>query len=500
MHQGLIMSLYCEECQCSLCSTCKEKSHASHETVLLTAKIQEMRNNLNTFIHIYSKQKREAEYKLAVLKKNKVDIENSHREAIEKMAQQHYLIVKELSDSYQEQLERINHRKKEQLLNFEKLEKALKEHSQSRKGLKDVAEELLDKNRMSDFIQEANEILTSNQLNEIPATTHITCKKVYYQYPLCKELEDPTGFRNYVQERFLGYFSTGEAEGLSQEETTGSVLSFGGESMATHITSPSVMALQSKIPIIKQAFSPLELISCTNINIFEGSRLKTFSNVLFSPNSLWICGWNKNWRMAKTTVLLKADLPEYNLLAKEKKTDPNADHPTIIVPYKDKIMLTMTGGSEIFSFDTTTGIFRLAYSSLKLKVAAMCGGDNKFFLLNRKELSYINILDPYLNVHGKIITDLWNFKDCDMDMCLMKTSSNNHTIIITTSFPLGSVRAINPEQGELWKIDASSEPLDATFNPCSVSSCLSGVTFLADQGKDKACTWQSHQFYGVMLS
>ena len=273
--------------------------------------------------------------------------------------------------------------------------------------------------------------------------------------------------------------------------------SFGGDSMATHITSASVMTLQSKIPIIKQALSPLELISFTNIKIFEGSHLNTFSSVLFSVNSLWISGWNKNWRHAKTTVLLNVDLPEYNMLSKEKKTDQNADLPTIMVPHGDQIIFMMKGGNEIFTFNTKTGTFRVAHSSSKLKVAAMCGGDYNFFLLNRKQLGYIQILDPRFVGEGKITTDLWNFQDCDMDMCLVKKSSGSHTIIITTSFPHGSVRAISKDKGELWKIDGSKEPLDATFSSCSVSSCRSGDTFVADQGKDKACTWQCHSFYAV---
>ena len=89
--------------------------------------------------------------------------------------------------------------------------------------------------------------------------------------------------------------------------------------MATHITSASVMALTPFLPAIKEGYCPLELISCININIFEGSHLKTFSSVLFSINSLWISGWNKNWRGAKTAVLLGVDLPDYNVLAKEKE-------------------------------------------------------------------------------------------------------------------------------------------------------------------------------------
>ena len=445
-----------------------------------------------------NKQKEEADYELEALKKNTQDIETSHREAIEKMDQQLKLITQELSDSHEDQLEKITQLTNEQLVNFKKRKETLTEHSRSCKALKDVIEELLENPRRPNFFKEANKMLTSNQINEIPAGTHITYKKLYYRHPYCNEVESQVGFRNYVQERFLGYFDSREAEGLPEEGQADSHLnlrrfdstqSFGGDSMATRITSPSIMALQSKIPAIKQAFSPLELISFTNIEIFKGSQLKAFSCVLFSVNSLWICGWNKNWLGAKTTVLLNVDLQEYKGKGKEKKTDSNADHPTIMVPHGDNIIFTMKGGNEIFSFNTKARTFRVAHSSLKLKVAAMCGGDNKFFLLNRKQLGYIQILDSRFTGEGKITTELWNFKDCDMDMCLVKTETGSHTIIITTSFPHGSVRAIDKDKDELWKIDGSRELLGTIFNPYSVSSCLSDVTFVADQGKDKACIW-----------
>ena len=470
------------------------KWHGSHRTVLFREKTQEIIGSLNTFLEICNKQKGEADCELEALKKNKLDFETSQKEAIEKMAQQHKLISQELSDSHEDQLRKINQLTSDQLLNFKRREEILKEHSQSRRVLKESVEELLEENKMPNFIKEAKQILTSNQLHEIPASTHTTNKKLYYRHPYCKEVKD---FRNYVQERFLGYFSTSEEEDLLQEDPMGSqlnlkrsdsILSFGGDSMATHLTSASVLALAPFIPTIKQGYSPLELISVTNINIFEGSHLKTFSSVLFSVNSLWICGWNKNWRGAKTTVLLNVDLPEYKVIAKEKKTDSNADLPTIMVPHGDNIIFTIKGGNEIFSFNTKTKTFRLIYTSPKLKVAAMCGGDYNLFLLDHKEPGYIKILDSSYEGIGKITTGLWDYKGCDMDMCLVKEGrmegEESQTIVVSTSFPKSSVRAIN-QQGAIWMIDCNREPLDAMFNPCSVSSSLTGSIFVADRGKDK---------------
>ena len=92
-----------------------------------------------------------------------------------------------------------------------------------------------------------------------------------------------------------------------------------------------------------------------------------------------------------------------------------------MVPHGDKITFAFKGGNEIFSFNIKTHTFRLVHTSPKLKVAAMCGGDHHTCLLNKKELGYIKILDPRFEGEGKIMTSLWDFKECDMDMCLLKT-------------------------------------------------------------------------------
>ena len=150
-YRGLTMSLYCEQCQCSLCSTCKQKSHASHKTVLLRDKTQEMRNNLNIFFEASNKQKEEADFEFASLDRNKLDLKTSYQEEIGKMAHQHDLIVKELEDSHQEQLQNINRLTKEQLLNFEKRRETLQQHRKNCENLQDAAGELLQKSRMLNF-------------------------------------------------------------------------------------------------------------------------------------------------------------------------------------------------------------------------------------------------------------------------------------------------------------------------------------------------------------
>ena len=206
---------------------------------------------------------------------------------------------------------------------------------------------------------------------------------------------------------------------------------------------------------------------------------------------MWISGWNRNRYFMKTVVLLNVELPEYNMLTKEKKTDSRADFPTVMTPFGNEIIFTMKGGKEVFSFNTKTGTFRLIYSRPKLKVAALCSGDYHLFLLNHNHPRSIRILNSSFEVAGKISTGLYGVKSCSIDMCEIKSSDRHQNlpsttpIVISTTFPHSSVRAVNQEQGTLWVADANSKPFDTTFSPCSVYSSLNGVIFVVDQGKDK---------------
>ena len=67
-----------------------------------------------------------------------------------------------------------------------------------------------------------------------------------------------------------------------------------------------------------------------------------------------------------------------------------------------------------------------------------------------------------------------------------------HIIIVSVSVPRASVRAVNQSQGVLWELDCRSRPdlLSPEFNPCSVSSSVSGNIFILDRGTEKVRKWE----------
>ena len=400
----------------------------------------------------------------------------------------------------EEQINRMEQIKEEELKMFDRKTKDLKQQGRERKDLEDAAKSLLDITRYPGFIAQATTFLAYNKLKKMTLIEDSKLK-LLYRHPTCHN--DPKKVRMHLEDHVIGYFSSDEEERQRQENSRqaqlgffqrhGSVRSVGGDSTGTQMSAASKMscAPPGMFPNISQGDSSVELMSSTHIKIFEASHLKIFSSILFSGNNMWICGWNKNWYSTKSIVLLEVDLPEYNMLTKQKKTDPIADHQTVMVRFGDHIIFTMKGGNEVFSCNSKTGTFRLIYNRKNLKVAALCSGDYHLFLLNEVAPGYIQILNSSYEGEGRIATGLWDVHDCSMDICLLKSSSNldqnspsNHTIIIATSFPKGFVRAVN-QQNILWEVNSRSRPLDASFSPCSISACQKGVIFAVDHGKDK---------------
>ena len=356
--------------------------------------------------------------------------------------------------------------------------------------------------------------------------------RIQYQQPSNWRLLDSQHFRNYIQEHILGYFSrempTTEVSepsmaGPSFRRTSiNSEISVAADSHITdftNVTGMTNMTTRSDISRLSQTSRysrkpelsstehllrvTAELINSTHIKIFEGSHLKIFSSALFRGDSLWICGWNKSGFnpfksmsfSSKDNVFLNVQVPDFSVLTKKKKEDSDAEVPTIMFASGDYIMYAKKKGSEVFSFHTQNHTFRKRYSRDSLSIAAMCGSDHNVFILNEKEPKFITVLHASLQPEGKIATHLieMEVKDCSFDICLIKSKLSNlqniitmdHTIIICSSSPHGSIRAVNQTQGKIWQLDCRSNPgLSLTFNPCSVSSDDNGSISIADQGRD----------------
>ena len=497
LHTDLTVSIFCERCRCTICGECKKsKSHNSHDVILLGEKTQEMTSQLKNLIQNCNREENQAERELTDIEKNREDALGSYEMEKQDMDQQYNFVTTQLSKLYAEETHRLDEAKAEELSRFDARAVTLKEHKSNHMNMKDKANALL--TRLPKFAREAQSFLSSSHIDQLPAVTDIPIKQLFYRSPYLPK--EPDEFRFIAEEQIIGYFASDDEELRRQERRTHqplhslkrceSIRSFGGDSAMTQMTRSVATrkTVASIMPTIRKGISPLELLSYTNTKIFEGSHLKMFSSVLFSGSSLWVCGWNTNWWGAKTTVLLNVSLHEYyNTSAKEKNVDSNADLPTIMVPQGDKIIFSMKGGSEVFSFNTKTRSFWKVYSTSKLKVAALCGGHFNLFLLNKKDLGSIKILDPSFEGVGKIPISLWEFKECTMDMCVLKSSSGydpkaseSHTLIISTSSPHGTVRAVNDKTGPLWVVNSSHPQLNTTFSPYSVSSCLNGAIYVAD--------------------
>ena len=118
-------------------------------------------------------------------------------------------------------------------------------------------------------------------------------------------------------------------------------------------------------------------------------------------------------------------------------------------------------------------------------ISAMCGGEEDVYILYKNQPSYIRILFESL-LPLTIRTGLKYINNCNVYMCPIhnKYAILVPTLVICTSFPLGSVRLVN-ERGRLWQIDNQNNPeLPMRFNPCGVSAIASGRIFFADRCED----------------
>ena len=274
-----------------------------------------------------------------------------------------------------------------------------------------------------------------------------------------------------------------------------------------------------------------ELVSYVNLEKFEGSHLKIFSSAYFSRQSMWICGWNKGGIFGNPdTVLLNVEVPDYKTTMKQKKSDPKAELPTIMIPFRDVILFAKKAGNEIYSFKPDSKKFRRVLGGADLTVAAMCSSNDRVFILNPKQADFIRVFDSRIQAEGKIPTGLGDIRGCEVDISLIgeyqhsvpstpssppsrvsspidhtqfgfqspvdfHRSANthdkhtiDHTIVICTSSPHASLRAVNQMEGVVWQIDSRTNPeLGVGFNPCSVSASETGDIYFADSGTDKVC-------------
>ena len=270
-----------------------------------------------------------------------------------------------------------------------------------------------------------------------------------------------------------------------------------------------------------------ELVSYINLERFKGSRLRIFYNAFYTDSSMWICGWNKNFIGHNDTVILNVTASNYKTIMKQKKSHPKAELPTIMVQFGELILFAKKGGNEIYTFNPESKKFRRVLSDTQLTIAALCSSDHQCFLVNERETNNIRILDSRFKTVGKIPTSLGDVRGCEIDIGLIskqkysvpfmpsssasnisspidqnqltstsptdnvrdtssKDNTYNRTIVISTSQPRASLRAVNQMKGVLWQRDSGTNPeLGIGFNPCSVSASETGCIYFADSNTNK---------------
>ena len=243
-HKGTPLTLYCNECQYSVCRKCKTETHISHSTVQITAKYQEITSQLTAFLKECSAQKAKVRDQMIDIVQYKFDIETSTQMAIEEMEQQRNLVQQEILMSCEKQIKRIKRRMDKELTLFNAQVILLQQHDQQREDFENYAIALMKRPRTRDFITDVSSFLNFNHLTEVPARKEKSKEKLLYRHPTLQLVRNPEQRRIYVEDNVLGYFAAeyeeyqrpmppeAQTSTLKRFESTPSV---GGDSAATHI-------------------------------------------------------------------------------------------------------------------------------------------------------------------------------------------------------------------------------------------------------------------------
>ena len=173
---------------------------------------------------------------------------------------------------------------------------------------------------------------------------------------------------------------------------------------------------------------------------------------------MWICGWNRDGFGPSYTAFYNVDVPDYNVLHKEKSSDSPGDQPMIMCTFGQFILYARKGGSEVHIFDGRK------FSTLNLedtKVAAICLSNNYMYIFDSQYPHRIRFFDPNSKQGGEIATGLTHVEKCDVDIGLIPDKSSekvrenpirhqsteqkavtDETIIVSSSYPHASVRAV----------------------------------------------------------
>ena len=231
---------------------------------------------------------------------------------------------------------------------------------------------------------------------------------------------------------------------------------------------------------------PTKSLCSTDTKQFKSFHVKAFHGALFVTDSMWICGWNTNIIGQKNIVFFNVRNVSYTVFSKTQFKYPGADQPILMFEAGGRIFFAKRDGDEILSFSTETLQYCSQFRSTNLTISAMCGSADCFYIVDKNQPGHIKILDSRFNGMGEVVTGLKKIHECVVDMCLAGDDFLTDTLVVCTSFPLGSVRLLDKKQGVVWQVDVRNNPeLPLRFNPYSVSATSKGVIFFADRYDDK---------------
>ena len=545
IHPQKSLDLFCEKCGKSVCIDCRNSGHRSHKITALQIKVQETEEKLKYFLSEGQHQEQIVQRRSSSVKKRQEDVKNSADDAIRQISDQLEHVKAELSKICEDQRAKMKDSQQSHLAQLEDEASKLQSCREHWEHLQTTVQDLLSQSNTSDFVTRAYAFLSSNQLKKLPSEYDMKPGKLKYREPLCKETFSPEDFGLFLQDNLLGFFSSKDDEQMSRfgnDPETGSLTgslrsatSVGGHSMDTyvslrsnlsHLSHRTINALSGACHSVNEETDSVaelqfnmrpqtqaSLWTTTDTRTFKGSHLKTFFSAMFRGDSMWICGWNQNMIFSNDTVLVHVNVPDYKLVKKHKMADSQAQEQTIMFPFGESILFAKKGGSKIFNFNTQSHKFKDVLTRSKLNITALCGTGKHIFILDNARPQDIQIFDSGFQPEGKIPTGLENVIDCDVDLCLINdkdgkyilafrdprsgqpdkeagaSQSNSHVdkiVVISTSVPCPSVRAVSQTQGLIWELNYRTSPqIDIRFNPCSVTASESGDVFIADRGTNR---------------
>ena len=458
-HPGYLENKFCKQCEQPICSQCIESGHRDHDIDLvpLEQKIRKEHEKLKTLFNGAKRYVLKAQKRVTEIRTKIENIEASTSQAIGKMTSQLEYVKTQLDKSFELELEQIDTRKSIETKKLEDRSEELQQFVENWKSKEEKAKNILQPGRASHLVSDISDFLNNSQIEGMFSEKQI--RIMHYTEPTYRKTADNEVFQTFLRENVLGLF-------VQQSQ----------------YNAPSV-GMRTRLKTKADVKS-------------NESPLRSFASALLKGDSLWICGWVKErfWS-SSYMALFYVQIPEYSFLQMQKIKDPHAEQPIITCASGERILIARKASSALHYYDTgTKQVFTL--NTGDNAVMAMCGNANRIYIFSNNRSPRINIFDSEINPLSNFETGLEDVEDCDVDMCIIDDdeidaghheNTADHIIIISTSFPQASVRAISEIEGFLWQLDCQKCPhqLDLSFNPCSVTASKVGDIFIADRRAGK---------------